>query len=507
MTSEMILTYQTRLASDVDQDQILDAYSELLNKIEHCLYAETAKDKASSACKSSFLKRFGITARQFNACRVSLEGKIAAARTGQKRAFATLREKVALLDQQIQRLQKKPSKSFILHQKQRRKARLTNRLERLEQNISQNKVSLCFGGKKLFHAQFYLKENGFASHEEWKKAWQTKRTSEFFVLGSKDETAGNQTCVATLQPNGHLHLRLRLPKALEGTHGKYLEIKDIFFAYGHEAIIASLQNKQALCYRFKRDQKGWRVFVSTSLPKPEACSKEENGAIGIDINSDHIAYVETDRFGNPISKQVITWVSYGKTKNQLKALTSEVCKTIVDLAKKSQKPIVIEALDFQKKKNSLKENKTSFARLLSSFAYGLFFHCLTARAFKSGIALHRVNPAFTSIIGRVKYATRYGLSGHLAAALCIARRHQKFSEAPRSSHGIISDGKGGHVAFVLPDRNRIKHVWHFWSQVKKKLKTALAAHFRAIENRSLSPPGSTFGIASAPDCCRRNSGT
>ena len=160
--------------------------------------------------------------------------------------------------------------------------------------------------------------------------------------------------------------------------------------------------------------------------------------------------------------------------------------------------MVIEKLDFQKKKLSLKEKGGSHSsRLLSSFAYGLFYRFLIARAYKHGVEIHQVNPAFTSVIGRVNYAKRYGLSIHLAAALCIARRYQKFSEAPCSPEGRIPDGKGGHVAFVLPVRNRTKHVWHFWGQVKKKLTTVLAAHFRAIHNRSLSPPSSTHEIGNS----------
>ena len=88
------------------------------------------------------------------------------------------------------------------------------------------------------------------------------------------------------------------------------------------------------------------------------------------------------------------------------------------------------------------------------------------------------------MIGRINYAKRYGLTTHLAAALCIARRYLRLSETPISSQGIIPDGKGGHVAFVLPERNRTKHVWHFWRQVSKKLPTVLAAHHRAMRNRS-----------------------
>ena len=498
MTDVMTLTYQTRLPKE-ESNEILSACGLLFSKVERSLYAEMSKGKTTASCKNSFLKKYEITARQFNACRVSLEGKVAAYRASQDLAMMTLKQQIDVLDQCIQKLEKKPSKHFILHQKKRRKSILSNRLSLREKDQKEGRVRLCFGGKKLFREQFYLEKNNFASHQEWKDCWEFKRNNEFFILGSKDETAGNQTCTAKIQPDGHLHLRLRLPDALIKKYGKYLEIKNIFFAYGHSEIITALQNPdgQALSYRFKKDEKGWRVFVSTNIKKTTVVCLEQNGVIGIDLNADHIAYVETDRFGNPIERKVIPWISYGKSQDQLKALTGDICKDLIEKAIKVKKPIIIEKLDFKKKKSTLKESKNKFSRLLSSFAYGLFFSSLTSRAFKNGIVVHQVNPAFTSIIGRVNYAKRYGLSIHLAAALSIARRQQRFSEKPCSSHGEIPDGKGGHVAFILPVRNRMKHVWYFWGQVKKKLSTVLAAHFRAIKNRSLSPLNPTLEIHSS----------
>jgi hypothetical protein len=111
----------------------------------------------------------------------------------------------------------------------------------LEEDRKQGRVRLCFGGKKLFRAQFHLEKSGFTSQQEWKHCWEAKRSSEFFVLGSKDETAGNQTCTAYAK-DGSLHLRLRLPVALEAQYGKYLEIENVSFAYGQEAVLASLNH-------------------------------------------------------------------------------------------------------------------------------------------------------------------------------------------------------------------------------------------------------------------------
>jgi len=486
MTSEMTTTYQTRFESSAEMDELLQRCATLLSSVERSLFAKVSSGSTSLSCKNEFLKKYGITARQFNACRVSLDGKISAARASQELTVANLKRQIKIVDGQIDKLSRKPSKEKIIHLKKRRKQALCDRLDAKERDLKEKKVRLCFGGRKLFRSQFHPEKNGYSSLKEWKTEWKEKRDGEFFILGSKDETAGNQTCTARIQSDGKLSLRLRLPPSLEKESGKYIEIRNVVFAYGHEKILSALSHPggKALSYRFKRDKKGWRVFTSVSLEKVEAVTQEGIGVIGIDLNADHIACVETDRFGNPISKVVFPWVSYGKTREQLKALTCDVCKEIVEMAKSVKKPIVIEKLDFQEKKTSLKQEKNHFARLLSGFAYNLFFNLLSARAFKQGIVVHRVNPAYTSVIGRINYAKRYGLTTHLAAALCIARRYLRLSETPISSQGIIPDGKGGHVAFVLPERNRTKHVWHFWRQVSKKLPTVLAAHHRAMRNRS-----------------------
>jgi len=114
--------------------------------------------------------------------------------------------------------------------------------------------------------------------------------------------------------------------------------------------------------------------------------------------------------------------------------------------------------------------------MLSSFTYSKFKQNLESRAFKCGIRVYKVNPAYTSVIGRVKFAYRYGLTVHHAAALSIARRICRFSErAPSGCQDevLIPNNKGGHVTFPLPVRNRGKHVWSFWRRVSRKLKSVV----------------------------------
>ena len=81
-------------------------------------------------------------------------------------------------------------------------ANLRCRLAGLEADIAAGLVRLCFGPKPLWRKQHHLEQNGYASHEEWLQDWQDARSDEFFVLGSRDETAGCQLCVATVADGG-----------------------------------------------------------------------------------------------------------------------------------------------------------------------------------------------------------------------------------------------------------------------------------------------------------------
>jgi len=109
---------------------------------------------------------------------------------------------------------------FSLHHKKRRLYKLEQGLECMQKDHDQGTVRLCFGSKKLFRKQFNLEANGYSSHQDWLNDWQQTRNNQFFIIGSKDETAGCQGCVATIAEDSSISLRIRLPDSLaaEGRH-------------------------------------------------------------------------------------------------------------------------------------------------------------------------------------------------------------------------------------------------------------------------------------------------
>jgi IS605 OrfB family transposase len=475
-----------------------------MSEIERKLFAEYAKGTSIQSLKSSYLKRFSITARQFNAIRVQLEGKISSIKELQKIHVKDLDRRISSLKTSIEKNRtKKRYSDFSLHHKKRRLSALRLRRASLQNDIDNDIVPLCFGSKKLFRKQYDLSANGYQNHDGWKKEWQSERSKSFFILGSKDETNGNQSATLSLQQDGRLSLRLRIPDALSG-FGKHLVINDLYFPYGQEQILEGLRRCQArkkdgesgvaISCRFVRDEKGWQLFVSLPVQKPKIITRKGIGVIGIDINADHLAIAETDRFGNPIYRRRFDLSTYGKTQSQAKALIGDVVKEIADLSVKTQKPLVIENLSLEKKKSELREiGNPRYARMLSSFFYGAVISGVKSRAFRLGVEVDEVNPAFTSIIGRAKFSKRYGLSIHESAALCIGRRFLGVSERIPRRLDEIADGKGGYVASPVPVRNRGEHVWSSWRRILKRLPAVLAAQNRARRTRSAG--------RRQPSCC------
>ena len=306
---------------------------------------------------------------------------------------------------------------------------------------------------------------------------------------------------------GSLSLALRLPDSVGGL-GQELTItlSGVRFAYGHSATLAALASSKrvagvtktgkpvmkytgsALSYRFVRDSIGWGVFVSCEAQDVEVKTNSASGAIGVDINADHLAVSSIDRFGNVVGLHRFDLNTYGLTTDQAKALIGVVVVQVVDLCVSSGKPIVVEKLDFARKKAELEVVDKKQSRMLSSFACNKVISSIKACAFRSGVQVIEVNPAFTSVIGAVNYAQVKGISVHMGAGVAIARRGLGLSERCPAGEVNVPTRNGAHVTFLVPARNPKKHVWHQWGKVKTALKAAHVAHYRRADHQKPPPP-------------------
>lgn len=276
------------------------------------------------------------------------------------------------------------------------------------------------------------------------------------MMGSKDETAGNQVC----QLNTDGLIKIRVPAALKEQYGDYVYANGFVFPYGQQEINAALNNSngQAVTFRFYCRDFIWYCACSVDVAEvpTQSLPRWENGCIGVDLNPGVIGWTYVDANGNLKAKGQFKLNLHSKKSTQSEAILADIAVQLVLVAESFECPIVIEDLDFTAKKAQMRERGKKYARMLSGFAYSKWKEVLECRCNNRGIELIKVNPAYSSLIGLVKFIRRYGLSSDTAAAMVLARRAMKMSErVPTKSAYPFDSGK---------------HVWSHWHELHKELK-------------------------------------
>ncbi len=281
--------------------------------------------------------------------------------------------------------------------------------------------------------------------------------NQAFVVGSKDESFGNQVC----QWDGNI-LKFRVPACLESKFGKYVQTKLGNF----DRNINRLPGDGSKTWHFYRKDGKWNAAVQFTPAPPSRVSRHSAyGCIGIDMNPGSIGWAYVDHDGNLKAHGQIP-LALGLPSGKQDSNIVDACLQLAALADRFVCPVVCEELDFSSKKEQLRERGRNYARMLSGWAYSRFYELLSRILNNRGIYLIKVNPAYTSVIGLVKYARQYGLASDEAAAMAIARRGMRLSE-----------NIPGDLTAYLDVKSR-KHVGRLWNQLNKTLKSCTAIKSR-----------------------------
>lgn len=495
-------------------DRLMAYYSALLHK----LYAKVAAEGGrASSHKTAFCHEHGITARFFNGLANDLQGTMDGTRELLKARENDLKRSIAMGERRLEkladdfeavRLDRKRVTKNTYQKWQGLQGNLNYKLTRARQKLgivqkrlAANVPGIGFGSRKLFKQQYHLEENGYASHNEWLADWRAARAHQCFFLGSGDESGGNQSCTLSVSAGegpSTLTLRIRLPDALLRTgEDKYLVLQGLSFPYDEPALRQALARGQALSWRIHRDRKGYRLMVSFARPAaPVSTLGAQYGAIGVDFNADHLAVTETDPGGNLIGSRRIELPFEGKSTGQRAALLSDALEQVLAQALRAKKPIVIEDLDFEKKKKQMAQMSAAQARALSGLAYAAYQQLMASKCHRRGVQLLKVNPAHTSVMGRLKYAHPLGLSVHQAAAGVIARRGQGLVEKPPRARELTLHAHGATLRFPLPERKDGQSAGAAWQAIGMALRTSLRERWLATRKPAQAARRGAKGKAS-----------
>lgn len=445
------LSVQIKIKPNDELYSLLEQYGTLYNTISRKLYNIYSNNENvdKNTLKRNSLKDFNIHSRIFESCLVYVKGMISA-----KKELHKYYQKQ--YDIKIKDIQKEIKKCKNKHRKHKLKLKLQKYKDKLNKQVDYTRT---WGSSK-----YYKKQWNCTDKTAWKSEWNRKRNYNFTLVGSKDETNGNSLC----QLKGN-NLFLTIPHCLQKDDIKHCIIPIEFKTHKnndyYKYFFLALKNKIALTYNFIKEENGfWYINISFKITNNIIT---QDKCIGIDFNHNLICTSYTDKKCNFVDFKQYKFDSDNMSSEQATNELSHICIDIVDNAIKTKSNIVIEDLDLEDKK--CQDNGADVNRKLSQMQYNKFFMLLKSRCIKNGVSLIKVNPAYTSIIGKFKYKKKFGVTTHIAAAYTIARRGMNCKERiPSKIDYILQRGDS-----VWTNHTRYKHYWNKWNYVNKNYEKCL----------------------------------
>jgi IS605 OrfB family transposase len=287
-----------------------------------------------------------------------------------------------------------------------------------EREENPNKV--IFGGRSLFEKLKKRHING-NEYKKLQQEWQERRKGNLYSRGDRSKK-GNLNTRIEVDENGAV-LRINVGER------KYVYARiqaGCKKGKSREELLKAISTCQE-AYSVELKLKNGNIYAYFTIEEsfPEVVITKENGIIGIDINAhpDHIAWAESDGNGQLAIYGKIPMPHLAKDSSDKREYYRwQYAHEIVRLAEEKKKAIAIERLDIKDKGRRGDFSGRKVRRIRHSFSYRSIIEKIKVLAKRKGIQVIEVNPAYTSIIGMLKYAPQYMISKDVAAAYVIARR-------------------------------------------------------------------------------------
>ena len=309
----------------------------------------------------------------------------------------------------------------------------------------QNPKKIVFGSRKLFEK---LKKKHLTGkrRDELRQKWEERRYGILYSRGDKSREGNINLRLVNL--NNQWRLRVNLG------NGEYVWTKVIRTAKRKTdkwtGFISSLEHAAKtgdwFPYTVRLKLKNGKIYAQFSREEklPEVAIKKDNGVIGIDINAYpfHLAVVHTAKDGNLEKYERVSLDELLEGNSEKREYLSwQVAHQVVEIAKRERKAIVVENLE-RLPKGKRGDGLPKLRQKLQKWAYKGLLQKIEIVARRNGIQVIKVNPAYTSIIGKLKYAPLYNIDKDTAGAYVIARRGLGFKERlPKNYRKLLEDNE------------------------------------------------------------------
>jgi transposase, putative, N-terminal domain len=307
----------------------------------------------------------------------------------------------------------------------------------------QNPKKLIFGSRKLFEQ---LKKNHLTGkrRKQLKTKWRESRQGNLYSRGDKTKQGNlnlrfewiNDELYLRINTGNKQYIYAKVIRDVKREKDKWIE-----FMFMLEN---AYQTNQWFPYSVRLKTKNGNIYAFISIDEklPPITIKKDNGIIGIDVNAYpfHLALSFTSKDGNLEKYQSISLNELLEVNSEKRQyLEWQVAHKIIEIAKEENKAIAIENLE----KLPKGKRGDGFVKLrirLQKWSYKRLLNKIEILAKRNGIELIKVNPTYTSVIGKLKYSPQYNIDKDIAGAYVIARRGLGFKEKlPKNYKELLND--------------------------------------------------------------------
>jgi len=308
---------------------------------------------------------------------------------------------------------------------------------------NKNPKKVIFGSRALFD-KLNKKHLTGKSRNSLIKKWREKRQGNLYSRGDKSKQGNLNLRLQWI--NDKLYLRINIGdrqyiyakviRSVKREKDKWIELMFM--------LLKAKESGSWFPYSVRLKLKNGKVyaFISVEEKLPPVTIKKDNGIIGIDINAYpfHLALAFANKDGNLDKYQSISLNELLEANSEKRQyLEWQIAHQIIEIAKEENKAIAIESLQ----KIPKGKRGDGFAKLrsrLQKWSYKRLLEKIEILAKRNGIEIRKVNPAYTSVIGKLKYAPQYNIDKDIAGAYVIARRGLGLKESlPKNYKELLND--------------------------------------------------------------------
>ena len=369
---------------------------------------------------------------------------------------------------------------------------------------------VVFGGKRLFEKLCKNHLSGKA-REKLKKQWKEQRQGTLISIGSKADKGNRLTRFE--DKKGQLHLRITTGNR-EFIYAKVLRepsnSKDKWLTF-MAMLLEGWQTHSYFPYTVELKLRDGEIYgsVSFEIPTPEVKYTKDNGVIAIDTNASpvHLAIAEVSKTGKLLSYQAISLHHLlGLSKNTKDHQEWILANKIVDLAIQKGKAIAVENLK-KLKKGTRGDGKAKLRKIFHNWNAKKFLQKLKRVAMLKGVEVIEVHPAYTSIIGMLKYAPQLSIDKDIAGAYVIGRRALGFKEdMPENYEKLLKDRAYLEFALKKYEEREKELIELIATESNEYKRNALESELKVVQNAKKLLTNLVQSLQSEPSSCEGANG-